>query len=1057
MPANSLVFRFIGIDDGAGAQFDRLAGKADLTAASFKKFGLGAAATLAAVAVGSVKAAAQYQMLTENLVTGAGEQQQSLAMVRAGMLDMAGQVGDSANTLAKAMFLVESAGYHGASGLQVLKIAAEGAKVDGADLTTTVDALTSALNAYHAPVSDAAKYTNVLIASAAAGKMHLQDLAGALGTVLPIASVLHVPLAQVGAAMATMTQQGTNANRAATSLRYAFSALANPTAKAEAAMRSIGLTSTQVSNSLTKDGLPATMLLLENAAGKAFPDSAAKYDAALANMVGGTRGMTAILELTGRGLVTMDQNLGTITARARAAGDTVSDWSAVQKNFNQQLDELGASAQATAIRLGTGLLPVTTDLLHALEDGGHVLAGVTGTILGNKVAADALAVVLASRLVPAAAATVTEFTGMAATGAVSVLTRLGTTATEAAAAFYSADGAVAGFGAALDSLDINPIVATIAAAAAAAYELHKHMDSDNAKGIATLNRWAASLNTSKTSVQSMDHAVSQLQAMQDALGQGGGLIRGTGLFKDLTSQLDRARGAASAATANYRELTAQYGLSAAKAKQLADVNHIDMTGSFQSVAAAMSATLTPTQLLAHDNEVLKNAAAGSANAVQSLTDKLNTLIGGPLAAHQAAQQFASDLRALTKAAHDNTGKIDDNTKAGQGNARMLTTLAGDISSSLSTWEQQGKTADQIKPKLLTLEKALLAQAVATTGNKKAVDAYLGSMHLLPGQIDKILSSLSTDTEHAGQGIDNGLIKGMQDRRAAVLGLASDIGAQAAAKAAQGAGVHSPSTKTAYVGRMLAEGLIKGWTGESARIKDALSNSMQDALDELGTKIQNALSKEQAAVKKATSTLHSELATRRSDIKSLAGSISSGADISGIFGTDANGNPTMGNAAQFLTAQVGPLKQEAEILKKLRARHMKAGLLAEIADLPVAEAIQVGNQFLSGGSSIATADRAYAEIQKYSTQGATTVTDALTQHAIEKERAAVKHQTKVLERIEHHLDEIARHAGADVARHIELTLKGGSYKLTRADAKEIARALNEYRRNVNKNVFPPGNG
>src|SRR5438309_10257111 len=99
-----------------------------------------------------------------------------------------------------------------------------------ADQAVVADALTTAMNAYHMPASAATAVTSQLIATVAAGKTHMQDLAGSMGTIVPIAAALHVPFQQITAAMATMTVQGTDVATSATSLRFLLNALAGPTA-----------------------------------------------------------------------------------------------------------------------------------------------------------------------------------------------------------------------------------------------------------------------------------------------------------------------------------------------------------------------------------------------------------------------------------------------------------------------------------------------------------------------------------------------------------------------------------------------------------------------------------------------------------------------------------------------------------------------------------------------------------------------------------------------------------------------------------------------------------
>ncbi|HET9848678.1 MAG TPA: phage tail tape measure protein [Candidatus Dormibacteraeota bacterium] len=138
--------------DATKAAFNGMAhvGKAAL-------LGLGAAAVVGGAA--AVKMAGDYESATNRLVTSAGESRKNLDLVRQGTLDMAGQVGFSANDLAKAMYVVESGGQHGAAGLEVLRAAAEGAKAENSDLGTVADAVTSVLQDYHLKAGDAAMVT----------------------------------------------------------------------------------------------------------------------------------------------------------------------------------------------------------------------------------------------------------------------------------------------------------------------------------------------------------------------------------------------------------------------------------------------------------------------------------------------------------------------------------------------------------------------------------------------------------------------------------------------------------------------------------------------------------------------------------------------------------------------------------------------------------------------------------------------------------------------------------------------------------------------------------
>src|SRR5439155_4756198 len=120
--------------------------------------------------------AGDFQAGMTSLVTGAGESQKNIQMVSNGLLGLATQTGTSTKQLTDGMYMIESAGYHGADGLKVLQASAEGAKVGAANLADVANGVTTALTDYHMPASQAVSVTNDLIATVASGKTHMQDL-----------------------------------------------------------------------------------------------------------------------------------------------------------------------------------------------------------------------------------------------------------------------------------------------------------------------------------------------------------------------------------------------------------------------------------------------------------------------------------------------------------------------------------------------------------------------------------------------------------------------------------------------------------------------------------------------------------------------------------------------------------------------------------------------------------------------------------------------------------------------------------------------------------------
>lgn len=251
MSDTSLIFNLLAIDKAS----ETILG----VKSAFGLLAVGVAAGAAAFGAKSIQMAADFQSATTRLITSAGETHANIEMVRSGMLDMAGQVGDSAQSLAKAMYTVESGGRHGAEGLLVLRAAAEGAKAEGADLTVVADALTSVLQDYHLKGSDAARVTSQMVAAVGAGKTTFEQFAGSLHSVLPIAQAAGISFEDVSAAIASMTVHGMSAEQATQNLADVIKHMIAPTLVQTKELAQLGLSSSKLADMVGKRGLTGTL------------------------------------------------------------------------------------------------------------------------------------------------------------------------------------------------------------------------------------------------------------------------------------------------------------------------------------------------------------------------------------------------------------------------------------------------------------------------------------------------------------------------------------------------------------------------------------------------------------------------------------------------------------------------------------------------------------------------------------------------------------------------------------------------------------------------------
>jgi TP901 family phage tail tape measure protein len=399
MAVTDLAFKLFAIDE-ASPVFDRVAVKAEEAGAAAETAGkkhMGAAAAIgkfasvgsaAAILVGgaSLKMAAEFQEGLTTLVTGAGESEKNLKMVGDGIKKLSASTGNSTKELTDGMYMIESAGYHGKAGLDVLAKAAQGAKVGNAQLGDVANGVTTLMTDYKEANINATQATNGLVSAVSQGKTHMQDLAVSLAAVAPIASTVHVSMSEMLGAMAELTSRGVPAAQASTMLKQTLINLKSPSKIAVTTLHDLGLKGTQVSNMLGKKGLAATFTFL-NGVFKKNHVSSADAVTDLKNMVGGSKNLAGAMILSGKGLEGFQEKTKKITEATDKSKKGIEGWAEVQKDFNFKLDHFKASVQVAAISLGQQLLPIFTKLTDKISPFLPLIIKVVAALLAMAVVA----------------------------------------------------------------------------------------------------------------------------------------------------------------------------------------------------------------------------------------------------------------------------------------------------------------------------------------------------------------------------------------------------------------------------------------------------------------------------------------------------------------------------------------------------------------------------------------------------------------------------------------------------------------------------------------------
>ncbi|MFB8182638.1 phage tail tape measure protein [Streptomyces sp. NPDC055966] len=352
-------------DEAAAAQgrFSGVMAKGKAVMAGVQKAAMYSGVAVAAIGYESIKAARTYESSTTRLVTSAGETNDKLNMVRQGMVEMAGQVGVSADDLSKAMYYVEAAGYHAADGLTVLKAAAQGAAAEGADTTTVAQALTDVLKDYHMKASAAADVTSKMITAVAHGKTNLQDFSAAFASIVPAASGAGISFNDVGAALANMTNHGFTASRASQNLAQALRSLLNPTTPMKKAFDEFGVSADTLKSKLHgPNGLTDAMQYLSEAASKAGKEGTPEFAAALKRLMGTAPGANAALSTVGANMKDTNDTIKAMSKSTADAHGKVKGFAEVQQTLGFKMASAKAAIQSTGIAIGTALLPMVTKI-----------------------------------------------------------------------------------------------------------------------------------------------------------------------------------------------------------------------------------------------------------------------------------------------------------------------------------------------------------------------------------------------------------------------------------------------------------------------------------------------------------------------------------------------------------------------------------------------------------------------------------------------------------------------------------------------------------------------
>jgi len=241
----------------------------------------------------TIQTGREFERGWANVRTMLDETQVNQERMRDSLLRMNPVLGDTTE-LTRGLYQVLSAsvepGLDGANALEFLGTAAKAAQAGVTDVATSVDALTTIMNAYGKGAYEVAQVSDIMFQTVKRGKLTYEGMAGAIGTVAPIAAQVGIRFEEVAAAMATLTRQGVDVNTTTVQLRQLMVSVLKPTSDAEKAAKRLGIQFDAAT--LKSMGLQKFLHMVMEAAG----DDAE----ALTALFGNVRALTGVMGLAGK-------------------------------------------------------------------------------------------------------------------------------------------------------------------------------------------------------------------------------------------------------------------------------------------------------------------------------------------------------------------------------------------------------------------------------------------------------------------------------------------------------------------------------------------------------------------------------------------------------------------------------------------------------------------------------------------------------------------------------------------------------------------------------------
>lgn len=422
---------------------------------------------LAFVGVEAVKTATEYEFAIDKIRGQTNASKADIDDWAKEIQKISPQVGKLPKDLADGMYFVASAGYKGKEALDILTEAGKASEEGLGEVGKITHAVTSILFDYKNEVHSAAEAMDLLIAGTREGKLNIDQLAPALGRIMPLTASLGIRLNDVVAAVDSMTHAGLSVDRATTAIQTFLSKLATGGKQANKELKLVGMDTQQFLVGLQTDFLGT--FLKVNAALE-------KHNQSLIDLSANGRSSAGILSLIGENA---EYNAGIFARLNDVTGTSAKAWDAVKDSSRVALDQMKAAISDDLIKVGTDLAPTIVSVSHAIVGMADSFANLDPGLRQAIVSFGLFAAVIGPVIYGVSQLVISFVTLSKIVTGIRTLALLAPEVAAVGGAAATAGEGVGIFGAALTALS-GPVGWTILAVAALGYGIYKLVDAYHA-------------------------------------------------------------------------------------------------------------------------------------------------------------------------------------------------------------------------------------------------------------------------------------------------------------------------------------------------------------------------------------------------------------------------------------------------------------------------------------------------------------------------------------------------------------------------------------------------